>query len=165
MLLTKTRAGPFKSINQAQTVKIDEKVTVLVGMNEDGKTVFLQTLLKSKDALGIFVFDAVEDYPRKDLSAYLKVHVKKPAEACTLAYRLSKGEVAEVNQAFGTHVPENFEISTHHLFNNDLTIASRADIGRTSAIIVRRCSKGGRENAESQPWLIPMRTRTHFYFV
>ena len=39
MLLSKAKVGPFKSINDPQTVAIDPNVTVLVGMNEAGKTV------------------------------------------------------------------------------------------------------------------------------
>lgn len=63
--------GPFRSINTEQTVAIDPDVTVFVGMNEAGKTVFLKALHKSLDAMKSEEFDPIEDYPRKDLSAYL----------------------------------------------------------------------------------------------
>lgn len=72
MLLVSAKVGPFKSINVPQSVAIDSAVTVLVGMNEAGKTVFLQALKKSRDALGLAGFDPVDDYPRKDLPPYLK---------------------------------------------------------------------------------------------
>ena len=72
MKLAIARVGPFKSINAAQAVKIGEAITVLVGMNEAGKTIFLQALEKSEDALCVAEFNPIDDYPRKDLSAYMK---------------------------------------------------------------------------------------------
>jgi len=51
MLLVSATVGPFKSIDKPETVSIEEAVTVLVGMNEAGKTVFLQALEKSADVL------------------------------------------------------------------------------------------------------------------
>lgn len=45
------------SIDKEQTVEIDEEVTVLVGMNEAGKTVFLKSLMTAPTALA---------YPRSE---------------------------------------------------------------------------------------------------
>ena len=50
MFLISAKVESFKSINTPQTVLIDDEVTVLVGMNEAGKTVFLKALEKSNDA-------------------------------------------------------------------------------------------------------------------
>lgn len=74
MKLVSAKVGPFRSINTEQTISIDPEVTVFVGMNEAGKTVFLKALHKSNDAMGIEVFNPVEDYPRKNLTAYTKKH-------------------------------------------------------------------------------------------
>ena len=52
MRLASATVGPFKSISNAQTVTLDQ-ITVFVGMNEAGKTVFLQALQKSRDALNL----------------------------------------------------------------------------------------------------------------
>ena len=90
MLLISAKVGPFKSINSPQTVEIEDAVTVFVGMNEAGKTVFLQALEKSNDVLGIALFEPIEDYPRKDLPPYLKQHKTKAAEVTTLRYRLRR---------------------------------------------------------------------------
>src|SRR2546429_4694065 len=98
MLLVSAKVGPFKSIDVPQTVNIDEKVTVLVGMNEAGTTVFLQSLRKSKDALGEASFDPIEDYPRKDLPKYLKKHKTDPAPVTTLTYRPSTEEIQAINE-------------------------------------------------------------------
>ena len=98
MYLISSKVGPFKSISTPQEVKIEDTVTVFVGMNEAGKTVFLQALEKSSDAQGIAKFSPVDDYPRKDLSAYMKQHATKPAEATVLTYRLTDEEVEELNR-------------------------------------------------------------------
>jgi hypothetical protein len=79
VLLASAKVGPFKSINEPQVVEIDREVTVCVGMNEAGKTVFLQALEKSADGLSLAKFDPVEDYPGKDLPGYLKQHKTSPA--------------------------------------------------------------------------------------
>jgi len=127
MLLVSAEVGPFKSINEPQTVSIEKDVTVLVGMNESGKTVFLQALTKSRDALGLAVFDDVEDYPRKDLTAYLKVHATKPASVTTLTYNLSDGEVDEVNKTLHTRLPKGYSFSTTHTYANVMSVGMYVD--------------------------------------
>jgi len=44
MKLITAQVGPFKSINSPQVVDIENDVTVFVGMNEAGKTVFYKHL-------------------------------------------------------------------------------------------------------------------------
>ena len=122
MLLVNAQIGPFRSINKPQTVVIDEKITVLVGMNEAAKTVFLQALQKANDALGLAAYNPVDDYPRKDLSAYLKAHKTKPAEVAILTFRLSNSEVEEINKVFYTKLPPNFEFSLNYSYNNKSVI-------------------------------------------
>jgi AAA ATPase-like protein/OLD-like protein len=124
MILVSAVVGPFKSINEAQVVVPDEQVTVLVGMNEAGKTVFLQALQKSNDALGIAKFDPVEDYPRKDLPTYLRKHKTEPDTATKLTYRLTDKEVQKLNATFHTNVAPGFEFSVLHQYSN----GSRVDI-------------------------------------
>ncbi|MFO0807583.1 MAG: AAA family ATPase [Gemmataceae bacterium] len=127
MLLASAKVGPFKSINQAQTVAIDDHVTVLVGMNEAGKTVFLQALDKSNDALGLAKFDPVEDYPRKDLPAYLKQHKTQPATVTELTYSLDKEEIDEINNDFATELKAGFRFAIHYTYGNTRTISLKVD--------------------------------------
>lgn len=129
MILVEAKVGPFRSLNTVQQVEIDPKVTVLVGMNEAGKTVLLKALEKSRDALKIEDFDPVEDYPRKDLSGYLKKHAANPDAATVLTYRLVAGEVAAVNETLHSELPENFEITVSHYYNN----TARVGIGISEA--------------------------------
>ena len=122
MLLISAKVGPFKSINEPQDVMIDDAVTVLVGMNEAGKTVFLQSLEKSNDALGLASFNLVDDYPRKDLVAYQKRHKIKPEEVTVLTYRLSSEEIGELNDEFHTKLKPDFQFSVTHNYGNSISI-------------------------------------------
>lgn len=123
MKLVTAKLGPFRSMNTAQTLAVGDGITVLVGMNEAGKTVILKALEKSTDALGIAKFDPVDDYPRKELSAYLKKHTSEPATATELSFRLTDSEVAEANKALGTQLTKDFEFSVSYKFDNKIAVS------------------------------------------
>ena len=127
MLLVSAKSGPFKSIDEPQTVEINEKVIVFVGMNEAGKTVFLQSLEKSNDALGVANFNHVEDYPRKDLPSYLKQHKAEPAVATVLTYELTEEEVTAANDELHTNIPFHFQFSVSHKYDNSSTLSFSVD--------------------------------------
>lgn len=128
MILVSAEVGPFRSIDEPQDVAIDESATAFVGMNEAGKTVFLRSLEKSGDALSLAKFDPIDDYPRKDLSAYLKRSKKTGAEdVVTLRFRLSQGETAEANEVLGIALPADFEFAITHKYDNSRTIAIHVD--------------------------------------
>jgi predicted ATP-dependent endonuclease of OLD family len=127
MRLLSAKVGPFKSILHPQTVEVGPKATVLVGMNEAGKTVFLHALQKTQDALGVANFDPVEDYPRKDLSTYLKRHQGTPEEVVTLTFALTKAEVKEINDTFHTALPDSYSFSITRKYDNALTIGNSVD--------------------------------------
>jgi hypothetical protein len=129
MKLVEAQVGPFKSIVQPQTVSIDDTVTVLVGMNEAGKTVFLQALEKSADVLNLAEFDPVDDYPRKDLPAYLKQHKTAPAEATKLTYTLEGEELKQLNSELNVNLPASFTFSITHLYDDSIQIGIHIDEG------------------------------------
>ncbi|MHB8949718.1 MAG: AAA family ATPase [Rhodoferax sp.] len=113
-------------MNSVQTVAVDPAVTVFVGMNEAGKTVLLKALQKSADALGEESFGPVEDYPRKDLSAYLKNHKTQADVAISLTYALSDDEIGRVNEKLGTSLESGHQLVLSHKYDNteiiDLTV-------------------------------------------
>ena len=115
MKLVSAKVGPFRSINTAQNVVIDPEVTVFVGMNEAGKTVFLKALHKSLDALDAEKFDPVEDYPRKDYSAYMKRHATEPEAATTLTYQAEDDLIAKINSELHTNLQPDLVFSFTHL--------------------------------------------------
>lgn len=127
MFLVSAKVGPFKSINTPSLVEIDNEVTVLVGMNEAGKTVFLQALLKSDDALKLASFDPIEDYPRKDLPTYLKQHKTEAAQVTQLTYRLTDNEVDAMNKELKTTVANGFTFYITHSYDNKISVGINID--------------------------------------
>jgi len=72
--LTKATVHKYKSIENTQSFAVNPEITVLVGMNESGKTSILEVLAKSRyfEKDGIFKFDKSRDYPRKQLKTLNK---------------------------------------------------------------------------------------------
>ena len=58
----------YKCIETTQSFKVDRDITVLVGMNESGKTSILEALAKTNYFSGDkdFIFNTTHDYPRKE---------------------------------------------------------------------------------------------------
>lgn len=127
MILVSAKIGPFRSMNTEQMVEIDSSVTVFVGMNEAGKTVLLKALEKSSDAVGEAGFEPVDDYPRKDLSGYLKQHKSAPATAAVLTYELEETEIAAVNDTLKTAIPSGFQIGVTHKYDNTIGLLFTVD--------------------------------------
>lgn len=127
MILTNVELGPFRSINTPQNCSIDDKITVLVGMNEAGKTVFLQGIHKACDALGSENFELIEDYPRKDLTRYSKAHQDAPEKAIELTYRPEKEELDRVNKQFNTDLKLGFTYTISTNYKNQRTIGIYID--------------------------------------
>lgn len=127
MRLLSVAVGPFRSVDTKIDVKIDPQVTALVGMNEAGKTVFLNALNKAADVLGIDKFDPVEDYPRKALPTYLKGHEKSPADVVSLTFVLTDDEVSALSETLKTTVPQGFKFTLTSRYNNTRSIDVAAD--------------------------------------
>lgn len=64
----------YKCFNEKQCFSIDPKITVLVGMNESGKTALLETIAKSNYFINDekFIYNSTLDYPRKEKKRYDK---------------------------------------------------------------------------------------------
>lgn len=123
MKLVTAKVGPFRSINEPQEVSIDPEVTVIVGMNEAGKTVFLKALHKSNDALGKETFNVTDDYPRKDLTAYKRRHEENPDKAVVLTYAPTDAQINKVNASIGSEIQKGFTFNTIINYKNGRTIS------------------------------------------
>lgn len=129
VILTKAAVGPYRSINTSQSVAIDPYVTVLVGMNEAGKTVFLKALHKSNDALGVESFNPTDDYPRRNLTAYLRKHENEPEKVVELTFQPTKTELESINKSLHTQLGEDFTFTVTHNHGNSRSISISADEG------------------------------------
>ena len=127
MKLINATIQKFRSVNEPQTIQIDRAVTVLVGMNEAGKTVFLKALSKSVNATGDDKFDVVEDYPRKDLTNYQKRHATTPDVVTVLQYEIDKADADEINRVLNTELKVGFKFTVNHFYNNSTSIGIQFD--------------------------------------
>lgn len=127
MLLVSAKVGPYKSIGASQTVELEEGVTVLVGMNEAGKTVFLEALNKTRDALGLAKYDHVEDYPRKDFNKYERQHATKPAEVVELTFALTADDAAKISSKHKVSLAAGFQFKLNYKYDNSSTVSLSVD--------------------------------------
>ena len=74
IVLTSVKLDKYKSYETPQSFDVDEKVTVLVGKNESGKTAVLEAIAKTHyfEDDPKFKFDATHDYPRREKKRYDK---------------------------------------------------------------------------------------------
>ncbi|MGX3044141.1 ATP-dependent nuclease [Helicobacter sp. T3_23-1056] len=86
--LEKVEIYKYKSIESAQSFDVGDKITILVGMNESGKTNILEALAKVNyfNDDKSFQFDKTHDYPRKEL----KQNKNEFPVAVTCFYSVSK---------------------------------------------------------------------------
>jgi predicted ATP-dependent endonuclease of OLD family len=85
LLLKNVAVNKYKSIQDKQSVDIETDVTTLVGMNEAGKTAFLEALAKFNyfEDDEKFKFKPTLDYPRRELKKYQKSEEDVEVVTCT----------------------------------------------------------------------------------
>jgi predicted ATP-dependent endonuclease of OLD family len=123
MKLVLAKIQKFKSIDDSTDVKIDERITALVGQNESGKTAFLQALHKARSSETGIGYDVTEDYPRKDLLDYEPEHTSNPTTVVTLTYKLDHSEIQEINNDLDFELLEDLSFSLNYQYNNQRTVS------------------------------------------
>lgn len=114
--LRRVTVNKYKSIQKPQTVEIDPSITTIVGMNESGKTSFLQAIAKTNyfndDA--DFKFDTTQDYPRNELVDFENSNEEVEIIKCDyeLSDEISKQIETEVGK--GVFTVKNFSYSCHY---------------------------------------------------
>ncbi|MCF8303318.1 MAG: ATP-binding protein [Bacteroidales bacterium] len=102
--LVKVKINKYKSFQQEQEVKIEDRVTTLVGKNESGKTAFLEALAKvnyfEKDKN--FKLNPVSDYPRNELVTFR--NSKKDMEALRCTFDISRQMMQDIEDDVGKGV-------------------------------------------------------------
>ena len=120
--LTNVTIHRFKGYESEQSIEVDQNVTIIVGMNESGKTAALEALAKTnyfqKD--DNFKFDVIHDYPRRLKKQYDKIGDDEPA--VTSQYSISKELQDEINKVIGNKVFTGQTFKRIITFNNKATI-------------------------------------------
>lgn len=129
MKLKKVTIHKYKSIETEQSFNVEDDITILVGMNESGKTSILETLAKSnyfqKD--DTFTFNPTHDYPRKE-----KKKLDKSGDdpyAITCEYIVPKELLSKIESELGKGVFNRQTINHSIKFSNKKSFANvKADI-------------------------------------
>ena len=114
--LKSVTVNKYKSIQKSQKIEIDPLITTIVGMNESGKTSFLQVIAKTnyfnddKD----FKFETTQDYPRKELIYFQ--NSDENVEIIRCDYEISDELLMQIEAEFGEGVftVKEFSYSCHH---------------------------------------------------
>jgi len=118
MKLIEITIHKYKSIEIDQKVEIENDITILVGMNESGKTAALESIAKTNyfQSDKKFLFNTTHDYPRRQ-----KKKMDKSGEnpsAITCKYKLDESIKAQIEADIGTGIIESDTFTVTTRYNN-----------------------------------------------
>jgi len=118
MKLKEVTIHKYKCVETEQHFLVEDDISILVGMNESGKTSILEALAKSnyfqKDSK--FVFNTTHDYPRKE-----KKKLDKSGEdpkALTCIYSIDSGLLSQIATEMGKDVFVQDSMSITYKYSN-----------------------------------------------
>ncbi|MDX4028570.1 AAA family ATPase [Aliarcobacter lanthieri] len=114
----------YKSIESDQTFSINDDVTILVGMNESGKTSAVEAIAKTNyfQSDGKFKFNTTYDYPRKEKKKMDKTGITP--EAITLKFLISEELQNKIDKDIGKGVFTIQEFTRTTKYDNGHTIGN-----------------------------------------
>lgn len=146
MKLTAFTVREFRSVWSSGEVKVDDKVTCIVGKNEAGKTALLTALYRTNPIIREDAdFDVTYDYPKREVEDYrIAVEIKERDEAVVVSctYSLDDDDVAAVTEFFGSSVLKSREFQRDTYYgraNSEFVLevddaAARAHLADNSAL-------------------------------
>ncbi|MFN9320292.1 MAG: AAA family ATPase [Chitinophagales bacterium] len=118
MKLLNATIHKYKCIESEQSFNIEDDITILVGMNESGKTSVLEALAKTnyfqKDDK--FIFNTIHDYPRKEKKSLDKSGENPQAITCT--FSVSKELLDKIADDLGEGVFQANTVKISFKYNN-----------------------------------------------
>ena len=101
MKLKKVELLKYKSYTEKQNFEVAEDITILVGMNESGKTAALEAIAKTNyfQDDDDFKFNVTHDYPRREKKKMEKSDEEPVAIVCT--YKLDESLIAAIENELG----------------------------------------------------------------
>ena len=120
--LTKATIHKYKCIESNQSLDINRDVTVLVGMNESGKTSILEALAKTNYFTDDekFNFNDTHDYPRKEKKKMEKSGIKPIAVTCQ--FTIDEALLEIIEEDVGTGVFNIKSFSENYYYNDSDTV-------------------------------------------
>jgi predicted ATP-dependent endonuclease of OLD family len=120
--LQSVKIKKYKSIEEEQAIEFNDRIGVLVGMNESGKTALLESLAKTNYFTddNDFKFNTTGDYPRKDLKK-LQKSGENPI-VVTATYELGDTLIEELKKLSLEPKSRNIKINTK--YDNNITIGN-----------------------------------------
>jgi predicted ATP-dependent endonuclease of OLD family len=118
MKLKKVTIHKYKSIENDQTFEVLDGITVLVGMNESGKTSILEAIAKTNyfEDDSRFKFDMTHDFPRREKKAVEKSGEDPPAITCT--YSIPEKLLDAIANDVGKDVLRSHELTVGTKYSN-----------------------------------------------
>ncbi|HRK27537.1 MAG TPA: AAA family ATPase [Chitinophagales bacterium] len=118
MKLTNVTIHKYKSFEQEQKFEVQDDVTILVGMNESGKTSVLEAIAKTNYFQNDkkFKFNLTHDFPRREKKNIDKTGEEPNAITCT--YAISDELLSTVEKKVGKGVFTLKEFSVTTKYNN-----------------------------------------------
>ncbi len=120
--LKEVSISKYKSIVSDQEFRVDDDITVLVGMNESGKTSVLEALAKTNyfDNDKKFKFNATHDYPRNEKKRMEKSGVRAKAVICE--FEISEKLLGQIAEDIGASVFTQKNFSETTFYDNKCTV-------------------------------------------
>jgi len=118
MKLKNVTIHKYKSFENDQSFEVQDDVTILVGMNESGKTSVLESIAKTNYFQNDkkFKFNKTHDYPRRQKKAMDKSGIEPKAITCE--YELDATIHGKIEAELGKDVFTQNEISVTTKYNN-----------------------------------------------
>lgn len=118
MKLTNVTIHKYKSFEQEQNFEVQEDVTILVGMNESGKTSVLESIAKTNYFQNDkkFKFNLTHDYPRREKKNIDKLNIEPNAITCI--YSVSDDLINYIDNNIGKGVFSQKSVSITTKYDN-----------------------------------------------
>lgn len=117
----------YKSFESVQKFELENDITVLVGMNESGKTSALESIAKThyfQDDED-FKFNSTHDYPRKDKKRMEKAN--ENPEAITCIYEIDDNLLQAIEKEMGKGILKSTSFSVTTKYDNSKSISLSVD--------------------------------------
>jgi len=127
MHLKNIKIHKYKSFESPQEFELESDITVLVGMNESGKTSALESLAKTNYFQDDedFKFNPTHDYPRKDKKRMEKSNENPEAITCT--YEIDDILLKSIEKELGEGVLKSKTFTVTSKYDNSKSIGLSVD--------------------------------------